>query len=141
MNLKDPVEVMARTLWGEARGEPTVGKEAVASVILNRVRKAEANGGKYWWGGNIIEVCRSPYQFSCWNENDPNYQKLVKVSAENDNDFVLCFFVASWACSDQLSDQTYGSTHYHTTRVNPRWARGLEPVVQIGNHLFYNNVR
>ena len=37
-------DTLARTLWGEARGEGHYGMEAVASVILNRVKIADAKG-------------------------------------------------------------------------------------------------
>ena len=33
------VDTLARTLFGEARGEATEGKAAVANVILNRASK------------------------------------------------------------------------------------------------------
>ena len=38
------IDVLARTLWGEARGEGTAGMQAVASVILNRVKIAKQKG-------------------------------------------------------------------------------------------------
>jgi hypothetical protein len=66
--------VMARTLWGEARGENEVGMSAVASVIMNRVSK----GG--WWGDSIDKVCLKKFQFSCWNQNDPNASKLLSLN-------------------------------------------------------------
>ena len=46
------VDVLARTMWGEARGQGTQGLEAVAAVVLNRVQIATARG-RYWWGNNI----------------------------------------------------------------------------------------
>lgn len=77
------IDVLARTLWGEARGQGHIGMEAVASVVLNRVKVAQGHGGKYWWGGNIIQVCQKPYQFSCWNRSDPNFQKLQAIDDKN----------------------------------------------------------
>ena len=41
------VDVLARTMWGEARGQPKAGLEAVANVILNRVSVARERGG-FW---------------------------------------------------------------------------------------------
>lgn len=32
----EDIDTLARTVWGEARGESLLGKEAVACVILNR---------------------------------------------------------------------------------------------------------
>lgn len=60
------IDILARTIYGEARGEPWEGKIAVAWVVRNRAER----GG--WWGDTIREVCLKPWQFSCWNETDPN---------------------------------------------------------------------
>jgi len=66
MEISQNVEYMARTLWGEARGESEEGQVAVGHVIKNRVEK------KTWYGKTIKDVCLKKWQFSCWNENDPN---------------------------------------------------------------------
>ena len=60
-------DILARTIYGEARGESISGMEAVASVVLNRVAFANRRG-RFWWGNSIAEVCRAPKQFSCWNQ-------------------------------------------------------------------------
>jgi len=61
------IDVLARTLWGEARGEGTTGLEAVANVVLNRVKMAEENGGKFWWGSNIILGKRRNSNYRHWS--------------------------------------------------------------------------
>ena len=130
------IDVLARTLWGEARGEGTAGLEAVASVVLNRVKVAKDHGGKYWWGNDIIQVCQKPYQFSCWNRSDPSFQKLQKVDERNLY-FATCLRVAARAVIGALKDQTGGATHYHADYVAPYWAKGETPTVIIGRHIFY----
>ncbi len=130
------IDVLARTLWGEARAEGHIGLEAVANVVLNRVAVAAAHNGKYWWGANIIQVCQKPYQFSCWNRSDPNYQKLQAVD-ERDIYFVTCKRIAARAVIGALEDHTNGATHYHADYVSPYWARGQSPNVIIGRHIFY----
>lgn len=60
------LDTLTKTIWGEARGEGREGMIAVAWVILNRA----SIGG--WWGNSIETVCLKPWQFSCWNANDPN---------------------------------------------------------------------
>lgn len=42
-------DILARTIYGEARGESISGMEAVASVVLNRVAFAKRRG-RFWWG-------------------------------------------------------------------------------------------
>jgi len=129
------VDVLARTLWGEGRGEGPQGMEAIASVILNRVAVAEAHGG-YWWGKDIISVCQKPYQFSCWNRSDPNYRQLQAVT-DKDIHFVTAQRIARRAVAYTLADTTNGATHYHTKSILPDWAQGQTPSAMIGNHIFY----
>ena len=132
------IDTLARTIWGEARGESISGQEAVASVIMNRVSFSKRRG-RYWWGNNVTDVCRAPWQFSCWNKNDPNYQKLIKVGSEDVN-FCMCQRIAERAVSGTLEDKTNGATHYHTRNCHPAWARGKKPSAEIGAHLFYNDI-
>ncbi len=129
-------DVLARTLWGEARSEGGAGMEAVASVVLNRVAVAQSRGGKYWWGADIISVCQKPYQFSCWNRSDPNYKKLQAVT-EKDIHFTTCLRIARRAVAGTLADTSNGATHYHTKPIMPFWAEGQVPVAAIGSHIFY----
>lgn len=132
-------DTLARTIYGEARGEPVRGKEAVAAVVMNRVRRARIAGGSYWWGGSVDEVCRRPWQFSCWNTGDPNRAKIEAVGDDN-RVFQSCQRIARRALAGTLADPTEGATHYHAKSVNPPWARGKAPAAEIGNHLFYSNV-
>lgn len=132
------IDVLARTIFGEARGEPIEGMEAVACVVLNRVRISEEKG-RYWWGNGIIGVCQKPYQFSCWNRNDPSYQRLINVREDNIY-FASALRIARRAVIGALKDVTKGATHYHADYVDPYWARGEVPIKTIGRHLFYKLV-
>ena len=127
------LETMARTVYGEARGEGQDGKEAVANVILNRVRKQS------YFGKTVEEVCRKPKQFSCWNDGDPNRAKIEAVDFR-DADFRDCVT----ACLDAIGlDPVLGLRlvcHYHAKGVTPYWAEGKAPFVTIGNHVFYTNI-
>ncbi len=130
------VDVLARTLWGEARSEGTAGMQAVASVVLNRVRIAQGRGG-YWWGETIIQVCQKPYQFSCWNKDDPNFRKILAVAETEDFYFATALRIARRAVFASLSDPTDGATHYHAAGAVPVWAQGKKPSAVIGRHIFY----
>lgn len=132
------VDTLARTIFGEARGELVRGKEAVASVIINRVRRAKDRGG-YWWGDSVSAVCRRAWQFSCWNENDPNREKIESVELDN-KVFASCMRIARRAAAGVLNDPTGGATHYHARGIAPPWAQDRKPCAEIGNHLFYNNI-
>ncbi len=131
------VDILARTLWGEARGEksPERSMSAVAAVVLNRV------GRKTYWGKSITEVCQKPWQFSCWNRNDPNLPQLQRVTATN-RTFALALTIASQAATKQLADETRGATHYYSRSLRraPGWAVGKTPCCTIDRHLFFNDI-
>jgi len=130
------IDTLARTLWGEARGEPRLGKEAVAAVVLNRLRRNAP--GRF--GATVEEVCRKPQQFSCWNLNDPNRAQLERVDKTNAA-FAECLTVAELAVDGRLADPTDGADHYHTVDVSPVWSRGKTPCRTIGRHLFFNDIQ
>lgn len=129
----EQIDTVARTLWGEARGEGTQGMQAVANVIMNRVKK----GG--WYGATPKEVCLKPSQFSCWLKSDPNRSKLLAVN-DSDSNFVLAKQIAKNAVNGKLLDITNGATHYlalgSLSKV-PSWANDMKKTASIGNHTFY----
>lgn len=129
-------DVLTRTLWGEARGEGAEGLRAVAHVIMNRVKLARVHGGS-WWGNDIIGVCQKPFQFSCWNRNDPNFKRVIAVDAHNP-EFRLASSIARRVMDgSDTFDTTHGATHYHRFDLTPRWARGQVATIRIGAHVFY----
>ncbi|MCK5385121.1 MAG: cell wall hydrolase [Alphaproteobacteria bacterium] len=128
-------DVLARTLWGEARGEGTQGMHAIANVILNRVAVSQSRSS-FWWGNNIIQICQKPYQFSCWNRSDPNFRKLQDVDKTNLY-FATAQRIAARALTGMLEDITNGATHYHAQDIMPYWARDNKACANIGNHIFY----
>ena len=134
----DETDILARTLYGEARGEGLIGLEAVACVVLNRVKLSKERGVS-WWGRNVSEVCLKPFQFSCWNADCPQREKLLSLT-EDDAEFRLCRRIAKKALSGFLTDITHGATHYHAKSVSPAWARKWAPVFEYRHHLFYREV-
>ncbi len=127
------VDVLARTLWAEARGEKEHGLKAVACVIVNRVRK----GG--WWGDTVEKVCRYPSQFSCWNPGTQSLAQLRSVTEAN-TEFRLCQLIARAAIAGEFADETKGACHYHRYDVQPDWSRGHLPSAAIGAHRFFNDI-
>lgn len=132
MNL-DELDTMARTVWGEARGEGDVGIAAVAWVIKNRAAKPG------WWGRDIESVCLKKWQFSCWNADDPNSSKCATLDESNDA-FRHIRDICRAVVEGAIPDPTGGATHYHTKAVAPKWAATALPCAVIGHHLFYKGV-
>jgi len=126
------IPLLALLLWGEARGETTVGMLAVAHVVLNRV----ARDG--WYGESVKEVILKPWQFSCFNP-DSLVRRLLEErgkSSEAFPDIARCMLVAELALAGFTVDPTGGATHYHAQRVTPDWADGMTKTVRIGEHIF-----
>jgi len=134
----DEIDTLARTLWGEARGEGEAGMIAIAAVVLNRVRISAEHGGRYWWGRSIETVCRAKSQFSCWNPGDPNRAKLLAVD-DSDPAFRVAKAVAAEAVAGRLTDPTYGATTYKVASLPwpYAWGRPRLPLTEIGRHAFY----
>jgi N-acetylmuramoyl-L-alanine amidase len=126
-------EIFAKTIFGEARNQGDLGMVAVASVIMNRSEKPS------WWGGpDVRSICLKPWQFSCWNKNDPNRHLLLNTPA-NDKDFAYCMELAARAMAEELPDCTNEATSYYarSMKAPPHWAFGLTPCAEIGDHIFF----
>lgn len=144
---------LAATLWGEARSEPVQGIVAVANVIRNRVTADLGNDGKPdWWGEGYSAVCLAPQQFSCWTPKggERNYDRVLGLMRQfaagtpiTDPSVRECIGIAHLTIGDYLRDNTKGSRHYCVATMTPRpkWAKGLTPTVQQGNHVFYSDVK
>lgn len=120
----------ARTIAGEARGEPLNGQCAVAHVIINRWRHGAAS---------ISEVCMKARQFSCWNEGDQNRDYIESLTLAN-RELRIALYAVIAALEDLTPDATNGSRHYHAIGTTPYWAVGKISVATIGRHAFYDSV-
>lgn len=137
------IDTLAKTLWGEARGEPDQGKVAVAWVIRNRASRPRFAGPLLGKEGAAAQVCRAPYQFSCWNEDDPNRPYLMTLDPSH---YTLERTIAEGVLTGTLSDPTQGADHYHTIAAPgwapawpPGWSRSMKEVARWGGHVFYDS--
>lgn len=130
------IDIMARTLWGEARNQGIKGMEAVACVIMNRFNE-NIWYSKYKGEHSIKAVCLKPKQFSCWNKDDPNYEKCSSVNTTNKT-FVQALEIAKNAKYGKLKDITKGANHYYADSIKaPKWVKDMKFCVKIGQHNFY----
>jgi spore germination cell wall hydrolase CwlJ-like protein len=127
----EEADLVARTVYGEARGEPFQGKLAVAWVIKNRADNPR------WWGNNIKDVCMRHAQFSCWLPGDPNREKCEAVT-DADLAFVDCQAATASAFKELMPDPTWMADHYYRIgSPEPSWVMDQEPTCDIGHHRFY----
>lgn len=122
------IDILARTLVGEAITEGERGMEAVACVVKNRAKYS---------GKSLAYECKKPWQFSCWNAPDLKRNKIDVLSYDNEN-LVKARNVARKVMSSS-DDITIGATHYFADYIKPPyWADPSRFTVQIGVHRFFD---
>lgn len=113
------IQLLARAVNGEARGEPYEGQVAVAAVILNRVKHPS-------FPNTIAGVIYQPGAFTAVSDGQIN----VPI-AQNSTIYK--------ACQDALNgwDPTYGAIYYFNpdTATN-KWIWSRPLILQIGKHRF-----
>ncbi|MEL6609177.1 MAG: cell wall hydrolase [Pseudomonadota bacterium] len=125
----DEWRCLSEALYFEARGETIKGQFAVAEVILNRVRSRsfpnsicsvvnQGTGKKY----------QCQFTYTC--------DGIAEVIAEP-RAYEAVGKVARLAMAEGSTGLTNGALFYHTTAVNPRWARVFKHTATIGVHRFY----
>lgn len=138
------VDVLARTIWAEARGEGVAGQVAVGRCIRNRVEADLGRDGKPdWWGEGYVGVCQAPWQFSCWNKADPNRPYLTGAKAIPETEYARAREAAVTAMTSKEPDPTGGATHYYSTTMAspPKWTgHPARRTTKIGRHIFFKDV-
>lgn len=111
------VNLLARCLYGEARGEPYIGKVAVAAVILNRIKHSS-------FPNTISGVIYQPGAFTAVDDGQINL-------GTNDE----CLRAAQDAMNGW--DPTYGCIYYYNPKTaTNQWIRSRQIVTTIGKHVF-----
>ncbi len=135
----DERALFALCLYGEARGEAIEGKVAVASVIINRIKK----GGRF--GRSLREVILKPMQFSCFNEDDPNKKQLESLAKtfydalQINKSLRECFWVSCGFLDGWLQSNVKDADHYHALDSDPKWNDNMKLVAVIGKHKFFKD--
>lgn len=135
-------QVVAMTIWAEARAEPIEGEVAVGCVIRNRLMKPRRFQDT--WKG----VCLAKWQFSCWipQGGEANYRMLMarceSAMAGTATWPPQASWIAAGIISGAIEDRVSGATHYYASwmKTPPKWAIDVVPVAVLGVHRFYKDV-
>ncbi|WP_179505187.1 MULTISPECIES: cell wall hydrolase [unclassified Sphingomonas] len=123
------IDCMTAAIAYEAGYEPLAGQEAVAQVILNRVRHPrfpKTVCGVVFDGSYRRTGCQ--FTFTCDGSLARRLRPAIMDRARA---------VAVSAIDGLTPDRVAGATHYHANYVNPYWASSGMMTARIGAHLFY----
>lgn len=107
---------LAANIYNEARGEPYLGKLAIAVVTINRARSGV-------FSSDICAVVYDKKQFS-WTNN-----KLRLEPTRED------YMIAALALSGEHELKDFDALYFHAVYVKPGWK--LTRIRRIHNHIFY----
>ncbi|MFA5523480.1 MAG: spore cortex-lytic enzyme [Tissierellales bacterium] len=111
--------LLAKAIHGEARGEPYIGKVAVAAVVINRTRNPS-------FPNTIAGVIYQPLAFTAVADG--------QINLEPDAESIK-------AARDALNgwDPTYGCNYYwNPATATSKWIWSRSVVIKIGKHWFGN---
>ncbi len=118
-NGSDMVNLLARIINGEARGEPYEGQVAVGAVIMNRVRSSE-------FPNTIAGVIYQKGQFTA--VTDGQFDKKIEENS-------TVYKAAREALNG--SDPTGGALYFYDPRyTKDKYLFSLKTITTIGNHRF-----
>ena len=113
------VELLARLINGESRGEPYQGQVAVGAVILNRVKSPN-------FPNTIAGVIYQKGQFSC--VTDGQFDVAIDENS-------TVYKAAEEAMNG--SDPTNGALYfYNPSKTKSKWLFSLKTTTTIGKHVF-----
>jgi spore germination cell wall hydrolase CwlJ-like protein len=132
IDITEEIGCLALNIYFEARGEPDLGKAAVAHVVLNRVADKR-------FPTTVCDVVRQGgeqklhrCQFSWWCDGRSDKPRNAK----------------SWSQVQAIAHQVYwgfepdptaGALWYHADFVSPSWGKVFNRGPKIGQHIFYKD--
>lgn len=131
------IDCLAKNIYFEARGEGKQGQQAVAWVVMHRVKSKR-------FPNTICEVV--------WQRKlNPRTQRYVpqfswtrgrKLEAPKDlRAWREALKTARDVYSGRSHDIVSGATHYHASYVRPWWSCALARTIKIGRHIFYRSLQ
>ena len=123
-------DVVAMTILGEARGEGKAGMYAVACVIAQRTINRNITAKQV-----CLQKGKRIWQFSCWDERDPNRKKLPTLLKTHQH----AAYAKLLATNINNLQRSYGSNADLYCHVNTHnyWTRISSPIRIIGKHKFF----
>lgn len=121
------LECLTQAVYYESRGESQAGQQAVAQVVLNRVRHPAFPKSIC---GVVFQHVRGGCQFSfaCDGSISRHLESAAWRRAQK---------VAGAALDGHVHADVGNATHFHVASLGQVWSTGMMKVAQIGSHVFY----
>ncbi len=122
------MECLSQAVYYEARGETSAGQQAVAQVVLNRVRHPAFPKSvcAVVFQGARTSSCQ--FSFACDGASHHPIENAAWRRAEH---------VAAEALGGTVMAEVGNATHFHVAGLSTDWGPRLQKVAQIGSHIFY----
>jgi hypothetical protein len=123
------IHCLTQAIYYEAGGEPRAGQQAVAQVVLNRMRHPafpKSVCGVVFEGADRSTGCQ--FTFTC-----DGSLALAPTAARWDT----AQRVAIDALDGVVANGVGAATHYHASWMTPYWSGALVETARIGGHIFY----
>ncbi|MBO7187209.1 MAG: spore cortex-lytic enzyme [Clostridia bacterium] len=111
------INLLAKLIYAEARGEPYQGQVAVGAVVLNRIKSSS-------FPNSMSGVIYQKYAFTCVSDGQINL--TPNQTAKN-------------AAQDAMNgwDPSYGALYYYNPKIaTSSWIFSRQTTVVIGEHVF-----
>lgn len=118
--IAEAILCLALNIYYEARGEPELGKRAVAYATINRTEN----------NNEVCKIIQEPGQFS-WL---PAKRPIKDIRAFHDAKQMAREVIAD---TERINDPTKGATYFHHEGVHPSWAKKFKRTLKVGKHIFY----
>ncbi len=128
------VECLAEAVYYEAADQPLEGREAVAQVVLNRVRHPR-------YPKSVCAVVFQGAARASASAGGCQFTFACDGSRRRTPD------LRGWRAAEAVAEQALdgfvlaaagSATHYHALYVHPGWSASMTPVLQVGAHRFYS---
>jgi hypothetical protein len=120
---------LTQAIYYEAGFEPRAGQEAVAQVVINRLKSPrfpKSVCGVVFQGAERAAGCQ--FSFAC----DGSLARRPEAAA-----WAQAQEVAVEALQGTPVDRVGASTHYHASWMKPYWQASMQETTRIGGHIFY----
>jgi len=133
LKLIDEDSLAICTIWQEAEGEPFIAKVGIGEVIRERARR------KYNCDGSIAGAVARRFQFSAWNDDLMDNERLVASLKIDLSDQIVQECLKAWYQSQNTVYARKAVLFVNKDISQPAWATTDRFLVKMGKLSFYKD--